>query len=71
MPDASGRDAPSELAAQMERFRAAFTAPTWRHVLVLGTGALVSTVTYGLAGGCHAACSACLSIPSSPTTSRS
>jgi hypothetical protein len=38
MPDASGRDVPSALAAWMEPFRAAFTAPTWRHVLVLITG---------------------------------
>jgi hypothetical protein len=41
MPDASGRDVPSALAAWMEPFRAAFTAPTWRHVLILMTGAIL------------------------------
>ena len=41
MPDASGREVPGALAAWMEPFRAAFTAPTWRHVLVLVTGAIL------------------------------
>ena len=41
MPDANGRDVPSALAAWMEPFRAAFTAPTWRHVLILMTGAIL------------------------------
>jgi hypothetical protein len=41
MPDASGRDEPSVLAAWMKPFKAAFTAPTWRRVPVLVTEALL------------------------------
>jgi DDE superfamily endonuclease len=41
MPDAGGRDVPSALAAWMEPFRAAFTAPTWQHALILVTGAIL------------------------------
>jgi DDE superfamily endonuclease len=41
MPDASEHDVPSALAAWMEPFRAGFSAPTWRHVLVLITGAVL------------------------------
>ena len=41
MPDASEHDVPSALAAWMEPFRAGFSAPTWRHVLVLVTGAIL------------------------------
>ena len=41
MPDTTGRDLPGVLAAWMEPFRAGFTAPTWRHVLVLITGAIL------------------------------
>jgi DDE superfamily endonuclease len=41
MPDAGEGDAPNALAAWMEPFRTAFTAPTWRHVLVLVAGALL------------------------------
>ena len=41
MPDAAGRDVPHALAAWMQPFRAAFTVPTWRHVLVLVMGAIL------------------------------
>jgi hypothetical protein len=40
MPDAGEGNA-NALAAWMGRFRTAFTAPTWRHVLVLVVGALL------------------------------
>ncbi len=41
MPDASERDMSSALAAWMEPFRAGFSAPTWRHVLILVAGAIL------------------------------
>jgi hypothetical protein len=41
MSDATGRELPGALAAWMEPFRAGFTAPTWRRVLVLITGAIL------------------------------
>jgi DDE superfamily endonuclease len=41
MPDARGRDVPNALAAWMEPFRAAFTAPTWQYVMVLVMGAIL------------------------------
>jgi hypothetical protein len=51
MTHAAGRDTPSRLAAWMQPFRDAFTAPTWQHVLVLMTGAI-------LAPGCRTVASA-------------
>jgi len=41
MLDAAGRDVADVLAAWMQPFRGAFTAPTWRHVLVLVMGAIL------------------------------
>jgi hypothetical protein len=41
MPDVVGRDMPNTLAARMQPFRGVFTAPTWRHVLVLVIGAIL------------------------------
>jgi hypothetical protein len=41
MPDAIGRSVPNALAARMQPFRSTFTAPTWRHVLVLVMGAIL------------------------------
>lgn len=41
MPDANGRGVPSALAAWMEPFRAAFTAPTRQYVMVLVMGAIL------------------------------
>ena len=41
MPDAGEHDVPSALVAWMEPFRTGFSAPTWRHVLVLMTGAIL------------------------------
>ena len=41
MPDVIGRDVARELAAWMQPFRDAFTAPTWQHVLVLVMGAIL------------------------------
>ena len=41
MSDATGRELPGVLAAWMEPFRAGFTAPTWRHVLILIAGAIL------------------------------
>jgi len=41
MPDARGHDVPNALAAWMEPFRAAFTAPTWQYVMVLVMGAIL------------------------------
>jgi hypothetical protein len=41
MPDAAGRGVPNALAAWMQPFQGAFTAPTWRHVLVLVVGAIL------------------------------
>jgi DDE superfamily endonuclease len=41
MSDATERELPGALAAWMEPFRAGFTAPTWRHVLVLIAGAIL------------------------------
>ena len=41
MVDAAGRDVPDVLAAWMQPFGGAFTAPTWRHVLVLVMGAIL------------------------------
>jgi hypothetical protein len=35
MREATGRDVAEKLAAWMQPFRDAFTAPTWQHVLVL------------------------------------
>jgi DDE superfamily endonuclease len=43
MPDAnSSRTVPSRLAVWMEPFSDGFTAPTWQHVLVLISGAILS-----------------------------
>ena len=39
--DAAAREVPENLAAWMQPFRDAFTAPTWRHVLVLVMGAIL------------------------------
>ncbi len=47
MPDAAGRDVPHALAAWMQPFRAAFTAPTWRHVLLLVMGGIQSRLRMG------------------------
>jgi DDE superfamily endonuclease len=41
MADTAGRDVPNTLAAWMQPFRGAFTAPTWRYVLVLVMGAIL------------------------------
>jgi hypothetical protein len=41
MSDTAGRELPGALAAWMEPFRTGFTAPTWRHVLVLIAGAIL------------------------------
>ena len=41
MSDATAREVPSCLAAWMQPFRDAFTAPTWQHVLVLVMGAIL------------------------------
>jgi hypothetical protein len=41
MLDATGRGVPPALAAWMQPFQAAFTAPTWQHVLVLVMGAIL------------------------------
>jgi DDE superfamily endonuclease len=41
MVDAAGRDVPNALAAWMQPFRGAFTAPTWRRVLVPVMGAIL------------------------------
>jgi hypothetical protein len=41
MPDAVGRAVPNALVAWMQPFRGAFTAPTWRHVLVLIMGTIL------------------------------
>ena len=41
MLDTAGRELPGALAAWMEPFRTGFTAPTWRHVLVLIAGAIL------------------------------
>ena len=41
MSDATGRKPPGVLAAWMEPFRAGFTGPTWRHVLILIAGAIL------------------------------
>jgi hypothetical protein len=41
MPDATGRDVANALAVWLEPFRQVFTAPTWRHVLILVTGAIL------------------------------
>jgi hypothetical protein len=41
MPDAAGREVPDALAAWLQPFRGAFTAPTWRHALVLVMGAIL------------------------------
>jgi hypothetical protein len=41
MADVIGRDVACELAAWMQPFRDAFTAPTWQHVLVLVMGAIL------------------------------
>jgi hypothetical protein len=41
MPDAGGCHVPSALATWMEPFQGGFTAPTWRRVLVLVTGAIL------------------------------
>ncbi len=42
MRETVGRDVPRQLAAWMQPFRDTFTAPTWQHVLVLVTGALLA-----------------------------
>lgn len=39
--DVAAREVPGNLAAWMQPFRDAFTAPTWRHVLVLVMGAVL------------------------------
>jgi DDE superfamily endonuclease len=39
--DAAAREVPGKLAAWMQPFRDAFTAPTWQHVLVLVMGAIL------------------------------
>ncbi len=39
--DTTAREVPSSLVAWMQPFRDAFTAPTWRHVLVLVMGAIL------------------------------
>jgi hypothetical protein len=41
MPDQTERGVANTLADWMQPFRGAFTAPTWRHVLVLVTGAIL------------------------------
>jgi hypothetical protein len=41
MADAVGRAVPNALAAWMQPSRGAFTAPTWRHVLVLIMGTIL------------------------------